>query len=81
MQVQIQLLQVTTKKIKLWLVNVYSRSNLFFSLQLVEFEFVLACLWSDLSHINLSCLFFFNFFHNRLDDMQIMRGYPLESLE
>ena len=35
--------------------------NLLFLLQLVEVEFNVACLWRDISHINLSCHFFWNF--------------------
>ena len=58
------------KQIKLWLVNVYWQSNLFFSLQLVEFKFDIVYFWSDLSHINQSCWIFSKKFITILDDMQ-----------
>jgi hypothetical protein len=53
----------------------YVQFNLLFLLQLVEVEFDLACLWSNIFHINLCCQFFFD---NYLDDIQTMKGYLLE---
>lgn len=59
-KIKIQLLQVIRKKVKLQLVNAYSQLNIFFNMQkLIKFN--LACLWNDVSHIKLSCYFFYFF--------------------
>jgi hypothetical protein len=55
----------------------YVQLNLLFLLQLIEVEFSHACLCSDIFHINLCSQFFFKFFYNYLDDMQITMGCPL----
>ncbi len=63
MQVKIQLLQIITKITnKTQITIVYLQLNFLLLLQFIEVEFKLACLWSDILRINLSCQFVLNFF-------------------
>ncbi len=55
----------------------YFQFNLLFLLQLIEVEFDLAYLWSDIFRTNLCC-HFFQIFDNYLNNMQAMRECPLE---